>query len=52
MLTEDIPYGAHVTVDQWVSANGWNAPTYSNYLSNAIQEASKHYYKKNPLAIA
>lgn len=52
MLTEDIPYGAHVTVDNWVSANGWNAPIYSHYLSNAIQEASQYYYKRNPLSMA
>ena len=52
LLTEDVPYGAQVTIEGWMGANGWNAPTYSNYLANSIVEASQHYYKKNPLAIA
>jgi hypothetical protein len=36
-LTENIPYNAKVTVDNWVAAGGWNAPSYSNYLESAIQ---------------
>lgn len=40
LLTENVPYGAKVTLDRITTSQGWNAPTYSPYLKNAISEAS------------
>jgi len=31
---------------------GWNAPSYSQYLQNAINEASNYFYKKPYFAMA
>jgi len=44
MLTDDPPYGAKVSFDGIEMADGWNAPTTSPWLSDALEEASKTYF--------
>jgi len=41
LLTENPPYGAEVTFEKVISGNGWNAPEYSEWLNNALNEAAK-----------
>lgn len=52
ILTENTPYGAKLTIENFLAMGGWNAPTYSQYLDDAIQEASQHFYKRKYLTIA
>jgi acetylornithine deacetylase/succinyl-diaminopimelate desuccinylase-like protein len=37
-LTTDVPYGAQVTVRDFMTLNGWNAPTPSPWLTAALDE--------------
>ena len=39
-LTNDPPYGAHVTFDDGQSGPGWNAPAFAPWLQTALDEAS------------
>ncbi|HEY4611273.1 MAG TPA: peptidase M20, partial [Ilumatobacteraceae bacterium] len=39
-LTNDPPYGAHVTFDNVHSGPGWNAPSFAPWLQNALDDAS------------
>jgi len=40
-LTDDPPYGAHVTFDDAHSGPGWNAPTFAKWLQKALDDASR-----------
>jgi acetylornithine deacetylase/succinyl-diaminopimelate desuccinylase-like protein len=51
-LTKDIPYGAHATLDVNAVAKGWNAPTYSKFLEQAIDESAQKIFGKGKLCIA
>jgi acetylornithine deacetylase/succinyl-diaminopimelate desuccinylase-like protein len=37
-LTTDVPYGAQVTLRDFVTLNGWSAPTPSRWLATALDE--------------
>jgi acetylornithine deacetylase/succinyl-diaminopimelate desuccinylase-like protein len=50
-LTEDPPSGARVTFTPGHAAAGWNAPTLSPWLAEALAEASTAYFRK-PAAAA
>lgn len=52
VLTKDIPYGAKVHLDIVAGAKGWNAPTYSKFLGDAIDSASQQVFKKRKMCIA
>jgi acetylornithine deacetylase/succinyl-diaminopimelate desuccinylase-like protein len=39
-LTEDPPYGAHVTFERGHAGPGWNAPAFADWLQVALDEAS------------
>ena len=38
VLTTEIPYGAQVTLRDWVTLSGWSAPTPSSWLATALDE--------------
>jgi len=40
ILTTNPPYGAEVTLDEFSTGNGWNAPTISKALDESINQAS------------
>jgi acetylornithine deacetylase/succinyl-diaminopimelate desuccinylase-like protein len=44
VITQDPPYGAHVTLELEKASTGWNAPAMSAWLSTAIGEASRAYF--------
>ena len=43
-LTENPPYGAHVTLDLEKASSGWNAPAMSAWLDRAIDDASRAFF--------
>ncbi len=43
-LTENPPYGAHVTLDLEKASSGWNAPAMSPWLDRAIDDASRAFF--------
>ena len=43
-LTNDPPYGAHVTFDNGHSGPGWNAPAFAEWLQSALDEASVAHF--------
>jgi len=51
-LNENIPYGATVKLDFEEAADGWNAPETSPWLLDAIEKASKQYFRQPPCSIS
>ena len=51
ILKKDIPYGASVELEFEEAAEGWNAPESKSWLLNAIENASKEYFKQMPCSI-
>ena len=51
ILKDDIPYGASVELEFEEAAEGWNAPESKTWLLNAIEKASKKYFKQMPCTI-
>ncbi|HET7269065.1 MAG TPA: M20 family metallopeptidase [Oleiagrimonas sp.] len=45
-LAADPPYGCKVEVNLEKSGSGWNAPALSQWLADAVSNASEHYYGK------
>ncbi|WP_133500264.1 M20 family metallopeptidase [Cognatilysobacter terrigena] len=45
-LTDNPPYGAHVTLELEKASTGWNAPAMSPWLSQAIDESSRAYFNQ------
>lgn len=43
-LTENPPYGAHVTLELEKASTGWNAPALSPWLGKAIDESSRQFF--------
>ncbi len=43
-LVADPPYGAHIVVDDLVSAPGWNAPVFTPWLEQALDDASNAFF--------
>ncbi|KAL4505955.1 hypothetical protein ABPG72_013716 [Tetrahymena utriculariae] len=50
LLTENVPYGAEVTLENIVGMPGWNCPHTEQYLLDSIQKASKIFYQKEALS--
>jgi acetylornithine deacetylase/succinyl-diaminopimelate desuccinylase-like protein len=48
LLEANPPYGAKVTVDLEKAAAGWNAPPLSPWLEQAVDAASRTYFKRPP----
>jgi acetylornithine deacetylase/succinyl-diaminopimelate desuccinylase-like protein len=46
LFTQDVPYGAEVTVDFGDAATGWNAPPLAAWLEETLDAASETYYGK------
>lgn len=46
LLEKDPPYGAKVTVNLEKDGSGWNAPPLSQWLADAVSQASENYYGK------
>jgi acetylornithine deacetylase/succinyl-diaminopimelate desuccinylase-like protein len=44
LLEEDPPYGARVTFDGELGANGWNAPPTAAWLQDSARQASANYF--------
>ncbi len=44
LLESDPPYGAKITFKPDWAASGWHAPTMPDWLEQAINEASNHYF--------
>ena len=44
LLETDPPYGAKVTFEVEKDGSGWNAPPLSPWLTEAVSEASEHYF--------
>jgi acetylornithine deacetylase/succinyl-diaminopimelate desuccinylase-like protein len=44
LLESDPPYGAKVSFALEKDGSGWNAPTLSPWLTQAVAEASEHYF--------
>ena len=40
ILTSNPPYGAEITLDEFCTGNGWNAPAISKALDDSINQAS------------
>ena len=51
VLNNDPPNNASVTIDWDEPANGWNAPKLSEWLENAIEDASQSFYSKAAMAM-
>ena len=51
-LNENIPYGATVKLDFEEAAERWNAPETSPWLLDAIEKASKQYFRQPPCSIS
>ncbi len=51
ILTSDPPYGAKISVDFEEPATGWEAPPLSQWLDDAIQQASVAIFNKPALAM-
>lgn len=51
-LTKDVPYGAHANLEVNAVAKGWNAPTYSQFLQEAIDSSAQSVFNKGKLCIA
>ena len=49
-LEKDPPSGARVTFDGEKSSTGWDAPPLAQWLSSAIDRASRNYFGKAPMA--
>jgi len=45
-LVNDPPFDAHITCEITETSGGWNAPAAAEWLTNANQEASMHYFEK------
>lgn len=45
-LTTDVPYGAHVTLDNEEAAGGWNAPDTAPWLRTALDAASDEIFNE------
>jgi acetylornithine deacetylase/succinyl-diaminopimelate desuccinylase-like protein len=48
LLQANPPYGAKVTVDLEKASPGWNAPPLSPWLEEAVDAASRAYFKRPP----
>jgi acetylornithine deacetylase/succinyl-diaminopimelate desuccinylase-like protein len=48
LLETDPPYGAQVTLDLEKASGGWNAPALSEWLEDAVAQASQRYFGKPP----
>lgn len=45
-LTENLPYGAKVTVNMEEGSKGWHAPILADWLAKAVDEASMTFFQK------
>ena len=52
VLNKNIPYNATVELDFEEAADGWNAPETSPWLLDAIEKASKQYFRQPPCSIS
>ena len=50
-LKNNVPYDATIDLDFEEAADGWNAPETSPWLLDAINKASKNYFKEQPCSI-
>ncbi|MEM1452145.1 MAG: M20/M25/M40 family metallo-hydrolase [Planctomycetota bacterium] len=50
-LTADPPLGAHVALENADGATGWNAPPFSPWLDEAIQESSQEFFGKAAVSL-
>jgi len=46
LFSENPPYGAEVNFKSDKSADGWEAPALADWLEEAVETASSHYFKK------
>lgn len=46
LFAENPPYGAEVNFKSDKSADGWEAPALADWLEEAVETASSHYFKK------
>ena len=51
VLKNNVPYDATIDLDFEEAADGWNAPETSPWLLDAINKASKNYFKEQPCSI-
>ena len=51
VLMNNVPYNATIDLDFEEAADGWNAPETSQWLLDAIEKASKNYFKEPPCSI-
>src|SRR3954470_6758393 len=49
-LERDPPHGAKVTFEGEKTSTGWDAPPLAQWLSSAIERASRNYFGKAPMA--
>jgi acetylornithine deacetylase/succinyl-diaminopimelate desuccinylase-like protein len=49
-LEKDPPYGARVVFDGDKSSTGWDAPPLAQWLSSAVDRASRNFFGKPPMA--
>ena len=49
-LEKDPPYGARVSFAGEKSSTGWDAPPLAQWLSSAVERASRAYFGKGPMA--
>lgn len=49
MFTEDVPYGAQVTVDVISGASGWNANELAPWMEELFDETSKEFFGKEAM---
>src|SRR3954466_7881913 len=49
-LEKDPPHGARVVFDGEKSSTGWDAPPLAQWLSSAVERASRNYFGKAPMA--
>jgi len=49
-LSAEVPHGAHVTIEGVHAADGWNAPTFSPWLRDAMQTASQAAFGRPAMA--
>jgi hypothetical protein len=47
LLTNDLPFGCSVTVNNFDIAKGWNCPKYEPWLQSALNETSQLYFGSN-----
>jgi len=51
-LTDNPPYGARVTVHFEEPASGWNAPETANWLADAMNQASKEFFRESACSLS